>query len=80
MENKKSTTCQEFEKQSSPAAGHPIPAMSGRCRMVAAGLLDVLAGGRKKWWLLPIVLVLGAVGTLALFAGTGAAPFIYTMF
>ena len=34
----------------------------------------------KKWWLLPIVLVLGAVGLLALFAGTGAAPFIYTMF
>ncbi|NLY02468.1 MAG: hypothetical protein GXY83_40830 [Rhodopirellula sp.] len=34
----------------------------------------------KKWWLLPIVLVLSVVGTLALFAGTGAAPFIYTMF
>ncbi|NUQ61745.1 MAG: hypothetical protein HUU20_04605 [Pirellulales bacterium] len=34
----------------------------------------------KKWWLLPIVLILGAVGILALFAGTGAAPFIYTMF
>jgi hypothetical protein len=34
----------------------------------------------KKWWLLPIVLVLGAISLLALFAGTGAAPFIYTMF
>jgi hypothetical protein len=34
----------------------------------------------KKWWLLPIVLVLGAVGVLAFFAGTGAAPFVYTMF
>lgn len=34
----------------------------------------------KKWWLLPIVLVLGMVGILAFFAGSGAAPFIYTMF
>ncbi|HUT12043.1 MAG TPA: DUF5989 family protein [Thermoguttaceae bacterium] len=34
----------------------------------------------KKWWLLPIVLVLGAISLLALFAGTGAAPFIYTIF
>ena len=34
----------------------------------------------KKWWLLPIVAVLAAVGVLAALAGTGAAPFIYTMF
>jgi hypothetical protein len=34
----------------------------------------------KKWWLLPIVLVLAAFGGLILLAGTGAAPFIYTMF
>ena len=34
----------------------------------------------KKWWLLPIVLVLGMIGLLALFAGSGAAPFIYTIF
>ena len=34
----------------------------------------------KKWWLLPIVVVLGLIGLLAVFAGTGAAPFIYTIF
>jgi hypothetical protein len=34
----------------------------------------------KKWWLLPIVIVLGLVGLLAAVGGTGAAPFIYTMF
>jgi hypothetical protein len=34
----------------------------------------------KKWWLLPILLVIGGVGLLVLLAGTGAAPFIYTMF
>ncbi len=34
----------------------------------------------KKWWLLPIVMVLGILGLLSLVASTGAAPFIYTMF
>lgn len=34
----------------------------------------------KKWWLLPILIVLGAVGFLAVLGGTAAAPFIYTLF
>ena len=34
----------------------------------------------KKWWLLPIILVLLLFGILILLAGTGAAPFIYTLF
>jgi hypothetical protein len=37
-------------------------------------------GQNKKWWLLPILTVIGMVGILVLLAGTGAAPFIYTMF
>ena len=34
----------------------------------------------KKWWLLPILLVIAAVGILAAMASSGAAPFIYTLF
>jgi len=34
----------------------------------------------KKWWLLPILMVIAAVGLLAAFASSGAAPFIYTLF
>jgi Family of unknown function (DUF5989) len=34
----------------------------------------------KKWWLVPILLVLFLLALLTFFAGTGAAPFIYTMF
>ena len=34
----------------------------------------------KKWWLLPIVLVLGGISLFAILAGTGAAPFIYTIY
>jgi hypothetical protein len=33
----------------------------------------------KKWWLLPILLVLALLGLLIVLAATGAAPFIYTI-
>jgi hypothetical protein len=35
---------------------------------------------KKKWWLLPILLIVLACGLLMAFATTGAAPFIYTLF
>ncbi|MFM7180398.1 MAG: DUF5989 family protein [Verrucomicrobiales bacterium] len=34
----------------------------------------------KKWWLIPIVVVLLLLGLLMLAGGTGAAPFIYSLF
>lgn len=36
---------------------------------------------RKKWWLVPIVVLMVAVGSLIVFAqGSALAPFIYTIF
>ncbi|MFV0269741.1 MAG: DUF5989 family protein [Draconibacterium sp.] len=36
---------------------------------------------RKKFWLLPIVIILLLVGVLVVFGGSSAiAPFIYTIF
>ncbi|NTW98976.1 MAG: hypothetical protein HGB35_03430 [Geobacteraceae bacterium] len=36
---------------------------------------------RKKWWLLPMIIVLMLVGTLiVLSSGSAVAPFIYTLF
>ena len=36
---------------------------------------------RKKWWLLPVVVILMLVGALLVFAqGSVLAPFIYTIF
>jgi hypothetical protein len=36
---------------------------------------------RKKWWLIPVMLVLLMVGALLVFAkGSVLAPFIYTIF
>ncbi len=36
---------------------------------------------RKKWWLLPMVIVLLLIGVLLVFgSGSALAPFIYTLF
>ncbi len=34
----------------------------------------------KKWWLTPIIIALLLIAGIAISAGTGAAPFIYTLF
>lgn len=34
----------------------------------------------KKWWLLPIAIVIVLFGLLVFLSSTGAAPFIYTLF
>jgi hypothetical protein len=52
--------------------------------MAKSGLLSELWAFmrvRKKWWLLPIIVVMVAVGALLVFAqGSALAPFIYTIF
>jgi len=34
----------------------------------------------KKWWLVPIALVILVMGILVILGSTAAAPFIYTLF
>ncbi len=34
----------------------------------------------KKWWLAPIVIAILLLGLLVVLGGSGAAPFIYTLF
>jgi hypothetical protein len=46
---------------------------------LAREFLDFLLHN-KKWWLTPILLMLLAIGLLALAAGTGAGPFIYALY
>jgi hypothetical protein len=46
-----------------------------------AAELIAFMGARKKWWLLPIfVLLLVSGGMLILAQGSAVAPFIYTVF
>lgn len=64
----KATNKPDFEKM----GDQPQPGL-------ASEFIDFLAHN-KKWWLLPILLFVGLIGVLALSAGSGAAPFIYTLF
>lgn len=34
----------------------------------------------KAWWLVPILVMIALIGVLVMLSGTGAAPFIYTLF
>jgi hypothetical protein len=46
-----------------------------------AGEFWAFLKARKKWWLLPIIVVMVLVGALLVFAqGSALAPFIYTIF
>ncbi|MGA0530406.1 DUF5989 family protein [Hansschlegelia sp. KR7-227] len=43
--------------------------------------LFAFARARKKFWLLPMLIMLGALGGLLILAkGSAVAPFIYTIF
>jgi hypothetical protein len=57
----------EFERAAADAATPSLP----------AEFWEFLCHN-KKWWLLPILIVLLIFGVLIFLAGTGAAPFIYT--
>ena len=35
---------------------------------------------RKKWWLLPMIMILLLMGILIMASGSAVAPFIYTLF
>ena len=61
------------------AASEFATAAEGKQGNIASELVSFLKHN-KKWWLAPILIVLGLVGILALVGGTAAAPFIYTLF
>jgi hypothetical protein len=48
-------------------------------RSLAAEFFDYLMEN-KKWWMIPIILVVLALTVLLVFANSAAAPFLYAMF
>jgi len=44
------------------------------------GELWLFLANRKRWWMVPVVLVLVMFGLLIFLSSTAAAPFIYTLF
>jgi hypothetical protein len=59
----------------------PIPAMQEQLSMDFLKDLWGFLKQRKKFWLLPIIVIMLMFGALMVFAGGSAiAPFIYTLF
>lgn len=55
--------------------------MGENARMGLLSELWAFMKERKKFWLLPVIIVMIAVGALLVFAqGSALAPFIYTVF
>jgi hypothetical protein len=62
-------TPSEFEKAASSAEAENL-----------ASEFWAFLSQNKKWWLLPILIVMLILGGLILLSMTAAAPFIYTLF
>ena len=72
----------EVQKGSSPVEGAQsdfMRAAEAPRQGVVGEFYDFLRHN-KKWWLTPIIVILLLFGLLIILAGTGAAPFIYTLF
>lgn len=68
MTDEEQTKGSEFERE----------AMAARQGFVGEFIEFLLEN--KKWWLLPILIVMLLLGALIMLSGTAAAPFIYTVF
>jgi Family of unknown function (DUF5989) len=66
---KDAKTPTEFERAAADSQGESL-----------AGEFWAFLAQNKKWWLLPIVIVMLLLGVLFVLSSTAAAPFIYTLF
>jgi Family of unknown function (DUF5989) len=55
-------------------------AQAGGPRATLVGEFVTFLRQNKKWWIAPIVISILLLGLLVILGGTGAAPFIYTLF
>lgn len=71
-----------MNSQTPPTAGNQprkLDQLGGGSRGLLGDLWQFMREN-KKWWLLPILVCFALFGALLLLSGTGAAPFIYTLF
>lgn len=54
--------------------------LAGERRSSLVGEFFSFLRHNKKWWLLPLIVVILGLGALVLLGGTAFAPFIYTLF
>ena len=53
---------------------------ANRAQQSLAGEVWYLLVSNRRWWLAPVVIAIAILGLLVMLSGTGAAPFIYTLF
>ncbi len=51
-----------------------------QCERSLLGELIAFMAENKVWWMAPLLIVLALFGVILALGGTGAAPFIYTLF
>ena len=68
------------ERTEPTAPGDDFAAEASRARPSFLAELWAFMADNKKWWLLPIILVLVFFGVLLWLSTTAAAPFIYPLF
>ena len=69
----------ERKNESERECGSFAEAAEGEAPGIVAEFIEFLRENRK-WWLIPILVMLLGLGVLATFALSGAAPFIYPLF
>ena len=58
---------------------HDVKSDGAPLRSLPAEMLALLRTNRK-WWLLPVLIIVALLALLLVLGGTGAAPFIYSIF
>ena len=68
--------------QTNPERQAQIAGLGKRMPWYRRLVADVLYVSKRdrKWWMLPLIILLLAFGALMILSSTGAAPFIYTLF
>lgn len=63
-----------------PDERHPLLAEAARGQRGLLRELIAFMRDNKKWWLAPVIISVLLLGLLVVLGGTGAAPFIYSLF
>ncbi len=71
---------EEAERQTDAAQFEQLARKAGRAASGPLAEFWYFLGRSRKWWMLPILLMLMLVGTLVVMAGTAVGPFIYALF
>lgn len=74
------TTATAEPKAEAPAGKTEFEAAGQEESMSLVQEFGLFIKENKAWWMVPIIVVLGLVGAMALLTNTAAAPFIYTIF